>query len=154
MKISRWTALGGALGVLAIGGAAVAQLSPKEVVARRVNGYRETGAAFKTLNDQLKSDTPIKIMLRSSARRIVQTSHDQYDFFPKGSGPESGEKTKAKAAIWADPAGFKLAQDNFQKQADRTAAAIDKGDPAQMKTEVHALGETCGACHNKFREKD
>lgn len=120
----------------------------------RVSGYRETGAAFKTLNDQLKSDTPLKVMLRTSARRITQTSHDQYAWFPHGSGPESGEKTKAKAAIWTDAAGFKAAQDNFQQQAGRMSQAVDAGDVGQMKTAARALGETCAACHSKFREKE
>ena len=139
---------------LALAGAAYAQFSPKEAVGVRVNGYRETGAAFKTLNDQLKSDTPIKIMLRTSARRIVQTSHDQYGWFPAGSGPEAGEKTKAKPVIWSDAAGFKTAQDRFQQQAALMAQAVDGGDLSQIKTQAHALGEACAACHNKYREKE
>lgn len=154
MKIRPWTTLASALCLAAAAGAAYAQFSPQEAVGVRVNGYRETGAAFKTLMDQLKSDTPIKIMLKTSARRISQTAHDQYGWFPQGSGSESGEKTKAKAAIWADAAGFKLAQDNFQKQADLMAKAVDAGDPAQMKLQVRALGEACAQCHNKFREKE
>jgi cytochrome c556 len=139
---------------LAAAGGAYAQFSPKEAVGVRVNGYRETGAAFKTLNDQLKSDTPIKIMLRTSARRIVETARDQYGYFPQGSGKETGEKTKAKAEIWSDPAGFKAVQDNFQKQAALMSQAVDAGDVGQMKTQAHALGEACAACHNKYREKE
>lgn len=135
-------------------GAAYAQFAPKEAVGARVNGYRETGAAFKTLNDQLKSDTPAKIMLRISAKRIVQTGQEQYGWFPAGSGPEAGAKTKVKAAVWADPAGFKAAQDKFQQQAVLMAQAVDKGDPAAMKAQVKALGQTCAACHSKYREAD
>lgn len=144
----------GAAVAVATGGAAYAQFSPKEAVGIRVNGYRETGAAFKTLNDQLKSDTPLKVMLRASVRRLAQTSHDQYAWFPRGSGLEAGEKTKAKAAIWTDAAGFKAAQDNFQQQAARMSQAVDAGDVSQMKTAARALGEACAACHSKFREKE
>jgi cytochrome c556 len=139
---------------LGLGDVAHAQFSPKEAVGVRVNGYRETGAAFKTLMDQLKSDTPIKILLRTSAHRIAQTAHDQYGYFPQGSGKETGEKTKAKPEIWSDPAGFKAAQDSFQKQAGLMSQAVDAGDGGQMKTQAHALGEACAACHNKYREKE
>lgn len=154
MRVDRWRVLVGAAAAAAVGSAAYAQFSPKEAVTVRVSGYRETGAAFKTLNDQLKRDAPLKVMLRASARRIAQTAHDQYGWFPRGSGPESGEKTKAKAAIWTDAAAFKAAQDNFQQQADRMSKAVDAGDVGQMKTAAHALGEACAACHNKFRERE
>lgn len=154
MRIRPWPSLVGAVAIAAAGTAAYAQFSPKEAVTARVSGYRETGAAFKTINDQLKSDVPLKVMLRASAKRIVQTSHDQYGWFPRGSGPESGEKTKAKAAIWTDAAAFKAAQDNFQQQAGRMSQAVDSGDVGQMKTATRALGEACAACHNKFREKE
>jgi cytochrome c556 len=140
--------------VLAAGGAAYAQLSPKDAVSARVNGYRETGAAFKTINDQLKSGAPAKIMLRLSAKRIIQTSHDQYGWYPMGSGPDAGVKTKAKPAIWTDAAGFKAAQDRLQQQATLMGQAVDGGDLAQIKTQAHALGEACAACHSKYREKE
>lgn len=154
MNIRLWLALAGALTVVAAGSAAYAQFSANEAVGVRVNGYRETGAAFKTLNDQLRSDAPIKVMLRASARRISQTSHDQYAWFPLGSGPETGEKTKAKPLIWTDAASFKVAQDSFQQQAGRMSQAVDAGDVSQMKTAARDLGTACAACHNKFRERD
>jgi cytochrome c556 len=140
--------------VLAVAGGAYAQLDPKDAVTARISGYRETGAAFKTINDQLKSDTPAKIMLRVSAKRIVQTSHDQYNWFPTGSGAEAGVKTKAKTAIWSDAAGFKAAQDRLQQQAALMATTVDGGDLAQMRKQAHALGDACAACHSKFREKE
>jgi cytochrome c556 len=139
---------------LAVAGGALAQFSPKEAVAARVNGYRETGAAFKTINDQLKSDTPAKVMLRFSAKRILQTAHEQYGWFPAGSGLEAGVKTHAKPLVWTDAAGFKAAQDRFQQQAALMAQAADGGDLAAMRKQAHDLGEACAACHSKYREKE
>ena len=138
-------------GTVLAAGAAFAQLAPKDAVAARVNGYRETGAAFKTINDQLKSDAPLKIMLRLSAKRIVQTSHEQYGWFPPGSGAEAGAKTKAKPQIWADPAAFKAAQDRLQQQAALMAQTVDGGDFGAMKKQAHTLGDACKACHDKYR---
>lgn len=153
MKSGVWMILA-AGAALSAGGAAYAQLAPKDAVAARVNGYRETGAAFKTINDQLKTDTPAKVMLRLSAKRIVQTSREQYGWFPPGAGPEAGVKTKAKAAIWSDAAGFKAAQDRFQQQAALMAQTVDGGDVAAIKKQARSLGETCQACHSKYRAED
>ena len=138
-----------------LAGAALAQvapaLAPKEAVAQRRDAYRETGSAFKTIRDQLASPTPLKIMLRTSIRRIQATARDQYAWFPAGSGPEIALETRAKAEIWTDPSTFHDAQTNFQKQADLMAQAIDAGDAPAMQVHAKALGDACAACHDKFR---
>lgn len=144
----------GAAAALAVAGSAYAQFSPKEAVGVRINAYRENGAAFKTINDQLKSGTPVKIMLRTSARTISNTARDQYNWFPDGSGAETGLKTKAKPVIWSDPAGFKAAQDRLAREADLMSKVIDTGDTAAMQKQAKALGQACAACHQKYRERE
>jgi cytochrome c556 len=139
---------------LAAAGAAYAQLSPKDAVGVRINAYRETGAAFKTINDQLKSGTPVKIMLRTSARTISNTARDQYNWFPAGSGAETGLKTKAKAVIWSDPAGFKAAQDRLAQEAALMSKVVETGDAAAMQKQAKALGQACAACHQKYRQRE
>ena len=119
-----------------------------------MNGYRETGAAFKTINDQLKSGTPVKIMMRTSARTISNTARDQYNWFPAGSGAETGLKTKAKPAIWSDAAGFKAAQDRFAQEADLMSKVVETGDAAAMQKQAKALGQACAACHQKYRQQE
>jgi cytochrome c556 len=131
----------------------MAQSTAGEAVAMRVNAYRETGAAFKTINDQLKSGLFVKIMLRTSARTIAANAKAQYGWYPSGSGPESGQKTKAKAAIWSDPAGFRAAQMRLQKEADLFLKVAETGDKAKIQQQAKALGAACAACHQKYREK-
>lgn len=137
---------------LAAAGTAYAQLAPKDAIGIRINGYRETGAAFKNINDQLKSGAPVKIMMRSSARTIANTARDQHNWFPAGSGPQAGVKTKAKPAIWSDAAGFSAAQAKFQREADLMVKVVETGDTAQMQKQAKALGQSCSSCHSKFRE--
>ncbi len=139
---------------MAVAGSAAAQLSPKDAVTARVNGYRETGAAYKIINDQLKAKTPVKIMLRTSAKTIAGAARQQYGWFPAGSGPEAGVKTKVKPAVWTDAAGFKAAQARFQQEADLMVKVVETGDQAQMQKQAKALGATCSACHNKYRIED
>jgi cytochrome c556 len=153
LKLGNLIAVSAGLALVA-GGVANAEFSPKEAIAARISAYRETGAAFKTIRDQLKSDTPLKIMLRTSAKRIQTTAHDQYTWFVPGSGPEAGVKTKALPKIWTDPEGFKVVQARFQKEADLMVQVVDSGDTAAIKTQAQALGEACGACHKVYRTAD
>lgn len=137
-----------------VASAATAQLNPLDAAAVRINGYRETGAAFKSINDQLKQEAPAKIMLRASVRRLLQTSRDQYSWFPVNSDRRHLRKTKAKDEIWSDASGFKAMQDRLQKEAAVMAKLVEGGDRAAMQRQAKVLGETCQACHQKYRDKD
>jgi cytochrome c556 len=138
----------------AVATAAVQALTPKQAVEIRKNRFRELGAAFKSINDQAKSGKLVKVMLRTSARMITGTARDQYKWFPVGSGPESGLKTKAKSKIWSNAPAFQQAQANFQRQADLMAQAVEVGLLPQIQAQAKALGQACAACHKIYREAD
>ncbi|HEX7875740.1 MAG TPA: cytochrome c [Sphingobium sp.] len=142
-----------ALGVASVTAAAAA-LSPQQAVDARKSRYREMGAAFKTINDQVKSGTLVKVTLRGAARNIAGAARDQWQWFPTGAGPQAGFKTKAKANIWSDAAGFKKAQAAFQQQADLMTKAVEGGQLSEVQKQAKALGQTCAACHRAYREED
>lgn len=125
--------------------------APADVVASRIAGLRELGAAYKNVNDQLKSGTPQMFLVQLSARQIREKSRDQYGWFPAGSGPQPGIKTRAKPDIWAQPAQFKAAQDAFAAQANAFYQAAASGDAARIGTQARQLGQSCAACHRQFR---
>jgi cytochrome c556 len=120
-------------------------------IAVRIEGLRALGAAFKTVNDEIKSGTPQPIMLQLSARQIKAAAVAQYTWFPAGSGPRPGAKTAAKPEIWAQPVQFKAAQDAFNVQAQAFAKIAGSGDLAKLTAQTKALGQTCGGCHKAFR---
>ena len=121
-----------------------------DTVRTRIAAYRELGAAFKSANDGLRGD-PQTVLLQQAARQIRNAAKQQYSLFPAGSGPQSGVKTAAKAAIWTNPAKFKASQDAFAKQADTFQKAVASGNAANMRAEVRKLGATCKACHDMYR---
>ncbi|CAN5343841.1 hypothetical protein BH11PSE2_BH11PSE2_13360 [soil metagenome] len=102
----------------AIGGASAA-LRGTDVAAMK--------AAGKTINDNLKT-------FGSS--------------LAAGTGPESGQQTRAKAEIWSDATGFKTALD-AALAASATLAAASTDDAA--KAAAAAMGGTCAGCHGKYR---
>jgi cytochrome c556 len=141
------------LGVVIASAAAAPVLASaaSDIITTRIAGLRELGAQFKNVNDELKKDDPSPMILQISARQIRDVAKNQYGWFPAGSGPEAGVKTKAKPEIWTKAADFKAAQDNFAKQANAFFQVASKGDLATMRTQVRQLGAACGGCHRAFR---
>jgi cytochrome c556 len=143
--------LGRAILVLAAVAYSPALAAAADPVKARIESYRELGAAFKNVNDELRKPSPSTMILQLSARQIRSTAQGQYGFFPAGSGPRPGVKTAAKAEIWKQPAQFKTAQDAFNTQAQAFARVAQAGDVAKMRVQAKALGQTCAGCHKTFR---
>ena len=81
------------IAMLALLCAAPLAAAPGDIVATRIAGFREVGAAFKNINDELKSATPQTYVIQISARQIRDYARQQQGWFPAGSGPKPGVKT-------------------------------------------------------------
>ena len=149
---AKWVGTAAALAVTLTAGAALGQ-GVADVIKARQQGYKAQGAAFKTINDEMKKGSPDIAAIRRATKVLTDTATMQYRWFPKGSGPESGVKTAAKPEIWSDPAGFAAAQKAFQAEAAKLGQAAAKGDVGAIRPQVGAVGKTCAACHNKYRVK-
>lgn len=125
--------------------------APQDAVTARTAGYRALGAAYKAVNDQLRSGSPQMPAIQAAAGRIQAAAKAQYGWFPQGSGPAAGVKTAAKAEIWSQPAQFKAAQDNFTAQAAVFAKAAASGNAAAITAQSKQLGAACSSCHRAFR---
>lgn len=147
--------------VLAVGltaGAALAQdntaapTTPggKAVVARQAH-YKELNGAFRAINEQLKAETPDKAAIGVGAGKMKALGADLASWFPKGSGPEAGVKTAAKAEIWTDAEGFAAAATKLQGETAKLADVATAGDMEAIKAQVRATGGACKICHDKYR---
>jgi cytochrome c556 len=135
-------------------GSAFAQ-APAEVVNSRQADLKAMGKDFKFVGDQLKTGTPDLAGIKETTGEIQRYSVQLPSWFPKGSGPETGLKMQAKAVIWTDPQGFAVAAKNYQSEAAKLAAlSATSTDVAALRAQFKATGKACGACHDKFREKD
>ncbi len=70
-----------------------------------------------------------------------------------GEGTDMVPETKAKAAIWEQPAKFKEAGDKLQKEAENLSAAAKTGNLDAVKKAFTATAGTCKACHDQFKDK-
>ena len=109
------------------------------------------GGAAKALNDQLKSGAPDAAIVKAQTARMAQLAHALPTWFPKGSGPESGAKTRALPIIWTDGPGFSLVQQHLAAEADKLAAAGASGDMSAVGAQFRVVFGACKSCHDKYR---
>ena len=128
--------------------------APAKVIALRKGNFKEIGGSFKAINDELKSGSPDLAMVRPAARDVASRARVAANLVPRGTGPESGVKTRAKAEIWARSAEFVQLQRNMITAADALDAVAKAGNVAALPGAVQAVGMTCKSCHDKFRETD
>jgi cytochrome c556 len=140
--------------VLAVAaGAAMAQeASPggKAVLARQAH-YKELGKAFGGIGAELRKEAPDKAAIAANAATMASLAKELPTWFPKGSGPEAGVKTAAKAEIWSDAAGFDAAAMRLQGETAKLADVAATGDLEAIKAQAKATGAACQACHEKYR---
>ena len=80
------------------------------------------------------------------ADALVQLTANHTSLYPAGS-----ETARTRESIWADPVSFDSASKETAEIAVRLRDAVDRGDLHQVMNGLVALGESCEACHARFR---
>jgi cytochrome c556 len=133
----------------AAGPAEIAQIKPRQ------DKLRDMGGALKAINDEIKKgriDWDNTVI--PNAQTIKDRSAYLLNWFPKGSGPDSGKKTYALPAIWEKNDTFVKAGKAVQAEAEKLNQIALKKDEAGLKTEALAIGKACKACHDDYRSPD
>jgi len=127
--------------------------SAAEVVKARQKALKTLGAAFKTIRDELKGDSPDAVKIRGAAADITRAAGEIDKWFPAGTGPDSGVKTDAKPEVWTDAAGFAAAREAFVREANKWTQLGNSTDASAWKEGAASLGQSCKGCHDKYRVK-
>jgi cytochrome c556 len=127
--------------------------SAVEVVKARQQGLKTLGAAFKTIRDELRGDSPDAAKIRIAASDITHAASAIGKWFPAGTGLDSGVKTNAKPEVWTDAAGFAAARDTFVREGNKWAQLGNSTDAPAWKEGAASLGQSCKGCHDKYRVK-
>jgi len=144
-----------AIGLAAAGAALAQDAAPttpggKAVLARQTH-YKELGKAFGGVGGELRKDAPDKALILANATTAATLAKDLPSWFPKGSGPEAGVKTAAKAEIWTDAAGFAAAAGKLADETAKLQQAATGGDLDAIKAQARATGGACKNCHDTYR---
>ena len=126
-----------------------AQIKPRQ------DKLRDMGGALKAINDDIKKgriDWDNTVI--PNAQTIKDRSGYLLNWFPKGSGPDSGKKTYALPAIWQKNDDFQKLGKAMQAEAAKLNEIALKKDEAGLKAQAVTLGKACKACHDDYRSPD
>jgi cytochrome c556 len=128
----------------------------EEAVRVRKQNFSEIGTIAKNINDALKAGTPLQgdPTIASSVQQLGSYANDQKFWFKEGTGPESGADTAAKPEIWTQPEEFAQKSQALVDASAQLATVYAGGDAAAFAAQWKAVGETCEACHEKFKNED
>jgi cytochrome c556 len=133
---------------------APAVATPADDARIRKDHFHDLGAAFKAVTDTLRGPAPQLGAIQQAAARISKAAHDQYLWFPAGSGMQPGVKTSARPEIWSKRDDFHKAQDDFARQAELFQRVTGSANIDAIRSQARQLGASCKGCHDTFREED
>ncbi len=130
---------------------ALAQARPEQLIKQRQSAMTLQAKYFGPIAGMAQGKIPYNadLVARNAAYLEVITKLAWDDFQPS----TKGEKTRALARIYDEPAKFKEAQDRLQTEVGKLAAAAKAKDEAGVKAAFPGVGKSCAACHDNFREK-
>ena len=142
----------------AVAGAADRELANgmtvKQQIEARQGQLKKIGKAFKTISDQLKAGSPDLAQIQAATAVVPKEAEGMADWFPEGTGPESGVETEALPIIWEEPADFSEKVSAMQNAAAQLDTVAQGGDIAAIATAFKTTGGTCKSCHDKYRLDD
>ena len=138
--------------VMAMVAAPVSGANAAKIMHERHEGMETIGKANKAIRRELETSSPNVGTIRASAAQIADLAKKSSGWFPAGTGPEVG-KTGAKPEIWQNQQDFAAKLRGFQEAAKAFNAAAMSGDAPSIKTKFGELGQSCKACHDKYRSE-
>lgn len=150
MKHTLIVAVLGAATLLA-SGTVLAQAKPELQVKQRQAAMTLIGKYWGPLGGMASGKAPYNAeVVARNAGYLDALSKMPWDGFT----PATREiKSGALPAIYTDAAQFKTAQDLAQSEIAKLVAVSKGGDEAAVKSQLAAVGKSCGGCHETFREK-
>ena len=135
----------------AVAGAAMAQVKPEVLVKQRQAGMTLISKYFGPLGGMAQGKVPFNAQLvQRNADYLAALSQMPWDGFD----PSTADvKSRAKPELFKEMDKVKELIDRFQGEVKKLQTAAKGGDEAAIKSQIAAVGKACGACHDRYREK-
>lgn len=131
------------------------KISPEQAAAdARQSLLKVTSWNMAPLGDMLRNKAPFDAaVVQKNAARIAQLGAMIPDAFSVDTHKATGLKTKAREGIWTSKADFDARANDLVKAANDAADAAKSGDKGATLKALGAVGKSCGACHDTFKDK-
>lgn len=128
-----------------------AQVKPETLVKQRQAAMTLIGKYWGPLGGMAQGKVPYdaNVVMRNAGYLEV-LGKMPWDGFATST---RNEKSAALPAAFTDTAKFKEAQDRFQSEVAKLVSISKSGDETTIKSQLGAVGKSCAACHDNFREK-
>lgn len=122
---------------------------PADAVKYRQSALSVMGTHVGRIGAMVNNRVPFDAaQLQANAEIVAMLSTLPWAGFVDG----TGEGTKAKPVVWTQRAKFDSAATNMQDAVAKLNAAAKTGDQGQIRTAFGAVGASCKACHDDYRE--
>jgi cytochrome c556 len=126
-----------------------ADTHPGQPVTKRRALLQETLRTFEPMGIVLRGKQPyVAASFQASADKLNILSTQPWTYFPVDS---TYAPSRAKPAVWQQPAAFRQAQDRYIQAVSRLDAAARTHDLEQIRPVYTEVTESCAACHKSFR---
>ena len=121
------------------------------IIDERQAGFKDIGAAMKTLRDELKGDEPSTETMTAAAEQMAALAAKIPAWFPAGSGPESGLDTDARDYIWTNKEKFDRITDEVISATKAMVPLTTGADLSALKKQLLVVRDSCSSCHDSYR---
>lgn len=136
---------------LSMASIAQAQVKPEILVKQRQSAMTLIGKYWGPLGGMAQGKVPYDAnVVARNAGYLDALSKMPWDGFAPGT---KDVKSAALPAVFTDTAKFTEAQDRLQSEVAKLVSVSKGGDEAAVKSQLAAVGKSCGGCHETFREK-
>lgn len=126
----------------------VADTHPDQPVTKRQQAFKAMLRNFEPMGTMLQEKRYDADAFSRLATSFSELSDAPWSHF----GPDSNyPPTKAKPAVWEQPAEFEQRREAFAAAAERLVAAASARVEADVRTAYAAAQDSCKACHRDFR---
>jgi cytochrome c556 len=150
-----------AVGSLIVASAAMAQgaapPTPEQkaqtAVLTRQGLFKIQAFVFGPVGGMLRGAPFDAAVVQKAAERLEVTGGLIPEVFALDTHTYTGTPTKAREGIWTNKSDFDGKANDLVKAAADLEAAAKTGDKSATLKAAGAVGKTCGACHDQFRDK-
>jgi cytochrome c556 len=140
-----------AIALGAASGAALAQAKPDVLVKQRQAAMTLISKYFGPLGAMAQGKAPFNAQtVQRNADYLEMLSQMPWDGFHPST---EGQKSRAKPELFKESDKVKELVERFQGEVKKLQTAAKSGDESAIKSQIGAVGKACGACHDRYREK-
>ncbi|HSU05408.1 MAG TPA: cytochrome c [Acetobacteraceae bacterium] len=120
------------------------------IIESRQAGQDLFASTFTGMLEGTKHQVPVKNFTNSAAA-MARWMKQWSTLFPPGS--DLGHPTRALPTVWSDRAEFDTTAATMVEATEKLSQLAKAEDTAGFTAQLKTVGDTCTACHNKFRAK-